>query len=149
MTEASGQPTVLEACRALWRAMEDFDEAACRALGVGRSDLRALNSLEDGPRSAASLAEYLGLSRGSVTALIDRLEAAELVERRAAEHDRRSVLVALRDTTWRSLADIYRPLGQGVAAAGAALSDRDRRALVRGLDQIAAAFAQAQPRDAR
>ncbi|MCV7072453.1 MarR family transcriptional regulator [Mycolicibacterium rufum] len=149
MAGISGQPTVLEACRALWRAMEDFDEAACRALGVGRSDLRALNSLEDGPRSAASLAEYLGLSRGSVTALIDRLEAARLVERRAAERDRRSVLVALRDPTWRALAEIYRPLGQAVAAAGAALDDRDRRALVRGLDQIATAFAQAQPRDDR
>ncbi|KMO76936.1 MAG: MarR family transcriptional regulator [Mycolicibacterium rufum] len=125
--------------------MEDFDEAACRALGVGRSDLRALNSLEDGPRSAASLADHLGLSRGSVTALVDRLEAARLVERLPSERDRRSVLVALRDTTWRSLAEIYRPLGQRVSAAGAALSERDRRALVRGLDEIAAAFEQAQP----
>ncbi|MCG7595205.1 MarR family winged helix-turn-helix transcriptional regulator [Mycobacterium sp. C3-094] len=140
---------VLTACRDLWRAMENFDEAACRALRIGRSDLRALNALEEGPRSAAWLAEHLGLSRGSVTALVDRLEAARLVERRAAERDRRSVMVALRDATWRALADIYRPLGQRVAAAGAGLTERDRRALVQGLDAIAAAFTQAQPGDGR
>lgn len=147
MSDRDGQPVdgVLVACRALWRAMEDFDEAACRRLGVGRSDLRALNALEDGPRSAAALAEYLGLSRGSVTALVDRLESAGLVERRTTANDRRSVLVALRDPTWQALATIYRPLGQGVAAAGAALSERDRRSLVRGLGHITAAFADARP----
>ena len=40
---------LLLACRALSHAMDLFDEAACRALGIGRSDLRALNLLEHGP----------------------------------------------------------------------------------------------------
>ncbi|MGZ8802916.1 MAG: MarR family transcriptional regulator [Mycobacterium sp.] len=120
--------------------MESFDEMACRTLGIGRSDLRALNMLEEGPLSAAALADRLGLTRGSVTALVDRLEAAELVARQLAPKDRRSVLVGLREPAWRALADIYRPLGQRVAAAGAAATARDRRILVRGLEGITDAF---------
>lgn len=131
---------VLLACRELWAAMEAFDEMACRSLGVGRSDLRALNMLENGPLSAAVLADRLGLTRGSVTALIDRLEAAELVTRQLTPHDRRSITVGLQPSAWQALAAIYRPLGQRVAAVGAATTERDRRALVRGLESIAAAF---------
>ncbi len=147
MDDDEWQPTdpVLMACRQLWRAMEDFDDAACRVLSVGRSDLRALNMLEEGPLGAAVLAQQLGLSRGSVTALIDRLEAAGLVTRSVAPHDRRSVLVGLCDQTWQHLADIYRPLGRRVALAAAAHTDRERRMLVRGLQSITAAFDEARP----
>ncbi|OAN32491.1 MarR family winged helix-turn-helix transcriptional regulator [Mycolicibacterium iranicum] len=149
MADTEWQPTdpVLLACRELWRAMEDFDEAVCRTLGIGRSDLRALNALEHGPRSAADLAQRLGLTRGSVTALIDRLEAADLVSRRPAPADRRKVLVGLTETTYATLADIYRPLGQRVTAAAAARAERDRRTLARGLADIVEAFRRAAPDD--
>lgn len=151
MGESQWQPVdpVLIACRQLWRAMEDFDDAACRVLGVGRSDLRALNMLEKGPLGAAVLAQQLGLSRGSVTALIDRLESAGLVTRSMAPHDRRSVLVGLHDQTWQHLADIYRPLGQRVERVAAALPESERRLLVRGLDSIATAFDEARPSNDR
>ena len=51
MSEVDAQLTspLLLACRYLARAMDRFDEAACGALGLGRSDLRALNLLEHGP----------------------------------------------------------------------------------------------------
>ena len=48
---------VLLACRELGRAMDLFDEAACGHLGLGRSDLRALNLLEHGPVGASALAD--------------------------------------------------------------------------------------------
>ncbi|NVN53283.1 MarR family transcriptional regulator [Mycolicibacterium hippocampi] len=145
MEDSHTQPldSVLLACRELWSAMESFDEAACRSLGIGRSDLRALNMLENGPLSAAALADRLALTRGSVTALVDRLESAELVARQPDPQDRRSVLVGLQEPTWRALAGIYRPLGQRVAAVGAAATARDRRILVRGLEGIAEAFHEA------
>ncbi|HXV92159.1 MAG TPA: MarR family transcriptional regulator, partial [Pseudonocardia sp.] len=78
MTPMDAHPDdpLLLACRDMGRAMDLFDEAAARALGVGRSDLRALNLLEHGPLGATALAGRLGLSRPSVTALVDRLEAA-------------------------------------------------------------------------
>jgi len=58
--------------------------------GVGETDLMALGNLAArGPMGAAELATRLGVSRSSVTALIDRLEAADLVARHPDPTDRR------------------------------------------------------------
>jgi hypothetical protein len=88
--EAQVHP-LLGAVRALAEALEHFDDAAARALGVGRSDLRALNQLEDGPLPAGVLAARLGLSSGATTALVDRLVGAGLVTRQDRADDGRKV----------------------------------------------------------
>ena len=75
--------------------------------------------------------------------MIDRLEAAGLLSRRAAPADRRMVLVGLTEATYATLADIYRPLGQRVTTAVAARSERDRRTLARGLADIVDALRRA------
>lgn len=62
---------LLGAVRALAGALEQFDDAAAQTLGVGRSDLRALNLLEVGALPAGVLAARLGLSSGATTALVD------------------------------------------------------------------------------
>lgn len=137
---------VLLACRALARAMDLFDEAACRTLGVGRSDLRALNLLEHGPLSPATIADELHLSRSSVTTLLDRLVRAGYVERTEAPGDRRSVRVALRPETFRAFAEVYRPLGIRVHATVRSLDPPTRAAVVDGLEAMTAAFHEALPR---
>jgi len=103
-------PLVL-ACRALGQAMDQFDEAACGVLGLGRSDLRALNLLEHGPLGASVLAARLGLTRPAVTALIDRLAEAGYVARVAVAGDRRATAVELQPATWKAFALVYHPLG--------------------------------------
>jgi DNA-binding MarR family transcriptional regulator len=132
---------VLLACRELWHAMDLFDEAACRKLQIGRSDLRALNELEAGPLAAATLADRLALSRAAVTALVDRLERAGYVERSQDPDDRRSVKVSLLPATWRAFAGVYRPLGVRVLAATADLTDDELHAVFTALASIAGAFA--------
>lgn len=58
--------------------------------GVGDTDLMALGNLAaHGPMGAAELAGRLGVTRSSVTALVDRLEAADLVARHGDPTDRR------------------------------------------------------------
>src|SRR4051812_47147339 len=99
---ARAEHPVLLACRKLARAMDLFEEAACTALGVGRSDLRALNLLEHGPLTAGALAQQLHLTRPAVTALVDRLAAAGLVERAPVAGDRRATAVALTPATWEA-----------------------------------------------
>lgn len=131
---------LLLACRRIGRAMDLFDEAACRVLGIGRSDLRALNLLEHGPLGAAQLAGGLGLTRASVTALVDRLEAAGYVAREPHPADRRVVHVALRPSTYQAFARVYRPLGRQVYAATDGLSDRDRHAVAAALEAMGEAF---------
>ena len=120
--------------------MDLFDEAACRALGVGRSDLRALNLLEHGPLQAVALAEALGLTRAAVTTLVDRLVVAGYVTRTPAPGDRRAVLIALQPATWQAFARVYRPLGEQVCSAVAGLSDADREVVVQVLATMARTF---------
>jgi DNA-binding MarR family transcriptional regulator len=79
----------------------------------------------------SDLADTLMLSRGGMTSRLDRLERAGLVERRANEDDRRSLLIRLTDAG-RTLVDEVTT--QHVAREEALLSDlapRDRRALDR------------------
>jgi len=132
-------PLVL-ACRALGQAMDQFDEAACGVLGLGRSDLRALNLLEHGPLGASVLAARLGLTRPAVTALIDRLAEAGYVARVAVAGDRRATAVELQPATWKAFALVYRPLGERVWAATAELPESDRRAAVAAIGAMSSAF---------
>lgn len=123
------------AVRALQAALDDFDDAAARELGVGRSDLRALNLLEHGPLPAGALAMRLGLSSGATTALVDRLVAAGWAHRRAATQDARKVLVALEPEVWRAFARVYGPCGAAVTAVGEATPETAGQA-VRLLDEV-------------
>lgn len=131
---------LLTACRGLARAMDLFDEAACRALGIGRSDLRALNLLEHGPLSPAALADALHLSRSSVTTLLDRLVRAGYVTRSGDPDDRRGVRVSLQPATFRAFAAIYRPLGQKVHASVQDFTIQDRGTVIRGIESMTSAF---------
>jgi DNA-binding MarR family transcriptional regulator len=142
MTETGAPPDgpLLAACRELARAMDEFDEAACGALGLGRSDLRALNLLEHGPSTPSELARRLGLTRPAVTALIDRLATAGYVTRTSVPHDRRGSAVELTPHTWHALARVYRPLGQQIQQVDGHLGDAERRALVNGLAHLTATF---------
>jgi DNA-binding MarR family transcriptional regulator len=127
-------------CRALWEAMERFDEAACRRLGVGRSDLRALNLLEHGPLSAGALGARLGLTSGSVTALVERLVRAGYVDRHHPPEDGRRVVVSLRPATVAAFAAVYAPLGTRVAELASALTETQRGTADRVLRLLAEAF---------
>ncbi|HET9022266.1 MAG TPA: MarR family transcriptional regulator [Ornithinibacter sp.] len=101
------------------RSVQSYDDAVGRALGLGPADLRCLDWLVDGPRTAGVLATATGLRPAATTALIDRLEARGLVERVRDEADRRKVLVRMTDEGMRSTYAMYAPLveeGQGLFA---------------------------------
>ena len=131
---------LLLACRDLARAMDQFDEVAAAVLGLGRSDLRALNLLEHGPLGASLLAQRLGLTRPAITALIDRLADAGYVTRVAVPGDRRATAVELQPATWKAFAQVYRPLGEQVWAATTDLAEREREAVVAAMTAMTSAF---------
>ena len=141
--EATPDDPLLLACRHLSRQMDLFDDAAARALGLGRNDLRALNLLEHGPLSAATIADRLGLTRAGVTAVIDRLEHGDLVVRTSSPGDRRVVLVELQPATWAAFARVYRPLGQQVHEAIAGLPQDERVRVADALEILAVTFSAA------
>ncbi len=101
------------------RSVQAYDDAVGRALGLGPADLRCLDWLVDGPKTAGALATATGLRPAATTALIDRLEAKGLVERVRDDADRRRVLVQMTALGMRSTYAMYAPLvdeGQGLFA---------------------------------
>ena len=101
------------------RSVQAYDDAVGRALALGPADLRCLDWLADGPKTAGVLATATGLRPAATTALIDRLEAKGLVERVRDETDRRRVLVRMTDEGMRATYAMYAPLvdeGQGLFA---------------------------------
>lgn len=69
-------------------------QASAEAVGLNATDMYALNLLElQGPMTSGELADRAGLTTGATTRLIDRLERAGHVRRRADPSDRRKVVV--------------------------------------------------------
>ncbi len=118
--DASTPPRDLEAVadglRRLTLTLEQVRHRYGELAGVGYTDVMALGNLYgDGPLGAATLATRLGITRSSVTALIDRLERAGLVERQPDPGDRRRLRVALTD---RGLRAAQRARGWSLEALG-------------------------------
>jgi DNA-binding MarR family transcriptional regulator len=95
---AAGEPVPPEwfadAGRALSDATIAFHESVAARLGLHITDHKALGALfRSGPLPAGRLAEMMGLTTGSVTAMVDRLERAGYVRRERDPGDRRRVIV--------------------------------------------------------
>lgn len=123
--------------RALVLAAEHFRQVVAERFGIGLTEAAAMSHLRaHGSLSARELAEATGLTPSTVTALLGRLEAADLAERAPHPTDRRRIVVALtaegnayldRSEAW--LADVL----DGVKGADAEEVDRV-------LDGLGAAF---------
>jgi DNA-binding MarR family transcriptional regulator len=75
-----------------------FNAQVADQLGLGVSDMQFMTYLQlEGPLSPGRLAELSGLKSGTVTGVVDRLEAAGYVHRERDESDRRKVRVVLDD----------------------------------------------------
>ncbi|MFF4857433.1 MarR family winged helix-turn-helix transcriptional regulator [Streptomyces rubiginosohelvolus] len=74
-----------------------FNQAMADHLGLHPTDLQCVSllALEPCPRTTGEIAELTGLTSGSATRLVDRLQRAGLAERHPDPHDRRKMLVAL------------------------------------------------------
>ncbi len=101
-------------------SVEDFDAAAAQALGVNRTDLRCIELLvAQATTTPGALGRGLGLSTGSVTAMLDRLQLLGYLVRTPDPADRRKMVVQVTDLARESAAALYGPL----ASEGAALLD--------------------------
>ncbi|MGW1209324.1 MarR family winged helix-turn-helix transcriptional regulator [Streptomyces sp. NPDC002499] len=75
-------------------AVDDYDRETARLLGVNETDLRCLELLLGaGELSPRELSTRLGLTTGSVTAMLDRLENLGLLNRTPHPVDRRKTVV--------------------------------------------------------
>ena len=102
---------LVEATRASQVATDKMDDAGSRALGVNRTDGRCLDVIQQAGRiSAGDLAERAGLTSGSITAVIDRLEKKGFVRRVTDPADRRKVLIETTEVMERRAWELWGPL---------------------------------------
>jgi DNA-binding MarR family transcriptional regulator len=107
-----------EAVRASQTATDKMDEAGTRALGVNRTDGRCIDIVQRAGRiSAGRLAEDAGLTSGSLTAVLDRLERKGYLRRVPDPGDRRRVLIELTELAHRRTMELWGPLGTRSAPA--------------------------------
>jgi DNA-binding MarR family transcriptional regulator len=92
------------------RSVQAFDDAVGRRLGLAATDVRCLDWLADGPKSAGALSRATGLRPAATTALIDRLERKGWVERVPSAEDRRRVLVRMTEYGMARSYELYGPL---------------------------------------
>jgi DNA-binding MarR family transcriptional regulator len=92
-------------------AYDRFEDAAASYFGVNRTAMRCMEVLDrKGRLTAGEVAVQTGLTSGAVTAMLDRLERADLVRRLSDPSDRRRVLVELTGRARRVAGEIYEPL---------------------------------------
>jgi len=98
------------AMQAYQRSVEAFDDTVGKRLGLNPTDLRCLDWLFDGAKSAGELSEATGLSSAATTTMIDRLEVKGLIGRVRDVADRRKVLVAMTPRGRERTGQLYGPM---------------------------------------
>jgi len=95
-----------------------FRNAIGKALGLNITDWECLSLLTiKGISTPTELAHYTGLTTGSATTMLDRLEKAGFIRRKANPNDRRGVLIEINKET----AAIPKKLVAGIQHAHAEL----------------------------
>lgn len=134
---------ILQKTRKLYEAMYLFDAEAAKLLGINVTDLRAVNALEKGPLSAGDLSLRLGLTSGSVTTLIGRLQKAGFVERVKSSMDTRRVEVSLKPDFYKSADRVYGQLGKSLASEFSSTSDANKDIAIEMINKMTEGFLKA------
>lgn len=108
-------------------ATGEFDEAFGRLHGLSEAERRCLGLIAFGPQTARAIATETGLTPASITALLDRLEARDLLSRKSDPNDRRKVMVCATQRMQTMAEEAYGPIHHaGVALLkGYSAAERD------------------------
>jgi DNA-binding MarR family transcriptional regulator len=105
--ESTQAGAIVGAVSALIRAEHRHAAFVSQAMELPLADMLALYHLANEPLSASVLGDRLGLTSGSITALVDRLVARKLAHRIKHQTDRRVVLIEMTKTghnqSWKLL----------------------------------------------
>lgn len=126
------------AVRQLQTAMADAEAALGQRLGMNPTDLAALAHItwSTEPVGPGDLAQFLNISPGAASELVDRLTAAGQVERRRDLADRRRVRLQPSGKATALMIGHIAPLVHGVDAASRGFSAEDRQVILRFLGLV-------------
>jgi DNA-binding MarR family transcriptional regulator len=108
-----------------------FNHAVSAKVGLGASDSQFMTLLQSyGPLTPRQLSEHTGLTSGTVTGVIDRLESLGLITRQSDPTDRRKVLVTpSHEAIQEKLAPLYAEQGARMHKMLATRSDEELRTI--------------------
>ena len=134
---------VLADMRAFDASLDLLDASVAGALGISRSDLRAMELVSrHGHLTCGELATQLRLTTGSVTTLVDRMERLGYLRRRNHPADRRKVVVELTAKGRERERRVYGPLAREAVKTLSRYDGRDL-AVIRDFLQTAGSLADA------
>ncbi|MEJ2603805.1 MAG: MarR family transcriptional regulator [Gammaproteobacteria bacterium] len=137
-TEQTSETDVLTALRRILRATDLDAKALARQTGLTTSQLLVLELLSlAGELTVGGIADRVGLTQGTVTSLIDKLQARELVSRRRGSADRRQVKVSLTEEGRELLGQAPTALQTRFLAEFSTLRDWERYAIISALQRVA------------
>jgi len=115
-------------------------QAVAERLGLNVIDLRCLRLASEAvDPTAGHLAKITGLTSGTITALLDRLERARFIRRERDPGDRRKVIVKVLPSGVRKVETIMAPLSEDMNRALEELTEAELRAAVKFFEVTAAA----------
>ncbi len=134
--ELDGVDRLVHSFRRAAVVLDTTSQAAQERLGLARSDLAAMELLSTaGTLTAGRLGEELALASGTVTGVIDRLEAQGYAERRVDPDDRRRVVVALTALGRRRHREVFQRRRRWLEELAGEMAAEDLECVVRFLDR--------------
>ncbi|HTE21933.1 MAG TPA: MarR family transcriptional regulator [Candidatus Limnocylindria bacterium] len=104
--------------------------ATSRKLGLNIADIECLSLLFlKGISTPTELARYTGLTTGSTTAMLDRLEKAELIKRKPNPKDRRGLLIEVNKNLKETLGPTFAGIQKVQNELIASYSDEELQAI--------------------
>jgi DNA-binding MarR family transcriptional regulator len=126
-----------QSLRRLIAAVVLHNQVVAQRIGLGGSDSQFVSLLHlHGPLTPGRLAELSGLTTGTVTGVIDRLERAGYVRRQRDASDRRKVVVAPMPEAMAELAQHYAEKGRHVDAVLRRRDPAQLRVIAEFLDEL-------------
>jgi len=124
----------------LFRLMVEHHQKSVAEVELTLPQAEALKLLHDQPLSTSKLASSLGISAPAVSQLTDRLLRKHVIERRASNTDRRSVMVALTVRGTRIIEDFRRRRYQAFDDVFSRLTETDRDEVCKALARLVSAL---------
>lgn len=130
---------VLLALRRMIHAVDLHSAALMQSVGLSTPQIFTLHTLAEArqPMAAGELAMRVDLTQGTLSAILDRLERKQLVQRSRDAMDRRKVMITLTDAGKQVLADAPPLLQQNFMRAFASLRDWEQNQILSSLQRVA------------
>jgi DNA-binding MarR family transcriptional regulator len=117
-------------------------EQACQSTGISLPQYRLLDAISNEPRRASELAACVGVSRPTLTSLVDGLERAGMLRRAAVPSDRRGIQLVATEAGRTALRHAEAALAERIAG----LIDRDvQKTVAQALSMLGEALDQDRP----